>query len=78
MKKYIFLTDEGFTQGPDGSEVENLQVLGIAEGADEERALYNLLRENPWIGGTSFNSAMCIEIKNDFKDAWHLSLSDYR
>jgi hypothetical protein len=74
VRKYIFLTDEGFTQEPDGSEAENLQVLGIAGGADEEEALCSLMRENSWIEGTSFRSAICIEIKGDFKDAKHLSL----
>jgi len=74
MRKYIFLTDEGCTYEPDECEVENLQVLGIAEGTNEEGALDNLLRENPWIEGTSFRSAMCIEIKGDFRDATRLSL----
>lgn len=69
MKRYIALTDEGYTYEPDGKDIENLQVLGIAEGADEEEAIDNLLKESPWIKNTSFKSIICLEITGDFKNA---------
>ena len=69
MKKYIVLTDEGCTYEPDGKDIENLQVLGIAKGVDEEEAIDNLLKENPWIKNTSFKSIMCLEIIGGLKNA---------
>lgn len=62
MPEYIFYTTEGFTQTPDGSEVENCQVLGTASGKSREEAKRNLLNENPWIEQKGFNSA-CFIVK---------------
>ena len=41
MKKYILLTDEGFTEAPNGSYVENLQVIDIVE-ANSPNDAFNL------------------------------------
>lgn len=49
MKEYIIYTTEGFTQDPNGNDIENCQVLGIAKGNDKVEAKDNLLKENPWI-----------------------------
>lgn len=49
MTEYIFYTTEGFTQAPDGEDIENCQLLGRACGIDKDDALQNLLKENPWI-----------------------------
>jgi len=58
MNKYIFITHEGTTTAPNGSEVENMQVVGIVENAEsEDDALKKLLRENPWIFDAEFNVA---------------------
>ena len=56
MAEYIFYTSEGFTQAPSGNEVENCQVLGIALGENEKEAEHNLLKENPWIKETGFDT----------------------
>ena len=45
MKKYIFYTTEGFTQAPDGEDIENCQLLGCASGQDKQEAMDNLLKE---------------------------------
>jgi len=60
MKHYIFLTTEGWTFAPcDANEpepsVENCQMLGRAKGKDEQDALQNLLKENPWIVEAGFD-----------------------
>lgn len=55
MKEYIFYTTEGFTQAPDGEDIENCQVLGRAYGNDLYDALHNLVKENPWIKQRGFN-----------------------
>lgn len=50
MDHYIFLTDEGYIFQPDSEgelrEIENLQVIRSAQGADADEAYRNLLSEN--------------------------------
>jgi hypothetical protein len=58
MKKFIFITKEGETVAPNGSAVENMQVIGIVENvATEDEALKKLLQENGWIFDAEFNVA---------------------
>lgn len=58
MKKYIFISHEGETLSPNGSEVENMQVIGIVENVtNEDEALKKLLIENEWIIDAEFNIA---------------------
>ncbi len=58
MKKFIFVTPEGETIAPNGSEIENLQVVGIVENVkNEDEALKKLLQENSWIFDAEFNVA---------------------
>ncbi len=58
MKKFIFITKEGETISPNGSAVENLQVVGIVENVEtEDEALKKLLQENVWIFDAEFNVA---------------------
>lgn len=55
MKEYVFYTAEGFTQAPNGEDIENCQLLGRAFGNDKNEALSNLQKENPWIKDGCFN-----------------------
>ena len=55
MTEYIFYTNEGFMQAPDGEDIENCQLLGRACGNDKHDALQNLLKENPWIEQRGFD-----------------------
>lgn len=58
MKKFIFITKEGETIAPNGSDVENIQVIGIVEDVEnEDEALKKLLQENTWIFDAEFNVA---------------------
>lgn len=58
MKKFIFITKEGNTTAPNGSDVENMQVIGIVENVKtEDEALKKLLKENSWIFDAEFNVA---------------------
>jgi hypothetical protein len=58
MKKFIFITSEGETIAPNGSNVENLQVIGIVNNVEnEDEALKKLLQENSWIFDAEFNVA---------------------
>ena len=64
MTEYIFYTTEGFTQAPDGNDIENCQLLGRAYGKDKHDALSNLLKENPWIKERGFEpcETICKEL----------------
>ncbi len=55
MAQYIFYTYDGFSIAPNGEDIENLQVLGIAKGISEEEAIQNLLNDNKWIKENDFN-----------------------
>ena len=55
MSEYIFYTTEGFTQAPNGNNVENCQVLGRAFGKNIKEARCNLIKENPWIEEVGFD-----------------------
>ena len=50
METFIFYTGEGTTTAPDGTEAENLQILGIETGCDAGQALQNLLDAAPGSG----------------------------
>ncbi len=67
LRSFIFITSEGATFQPNSDsaqpDVENMQVLGFANGVDEQHAFSSLLSENPWILESSFASATCIELK---------------
>lgn len=56
MSEYIFYTTEGFTQDPNGNDIENCQVLGRVFGRNEDEARCNLLKENPWIEEAGFDT----------------------
>jgi len=65
MKKYLFVTSEGGTQSPNGTDVENMQVIGIVDGVmNEDEGLKKLVQENEWIIDAQFNIAefICYEI----------------
>jgi hypothetical protein len=57
MKKFIIVTPEGQTIAPnESSPVENLQVMGIVEGVqNENEAIVKLLKENSWIIDGEYN-----------------------
>ena len=54
MNEYIFYTTEGYTEGPNGEQVENCQLLGTAFGIDHNEAMDKLFDENPWIAQAGF------------------------
>ena len=60
MAEFIIYTTEGFTQDPNGNDIENCQVLGITQGKDEGEAKDNLLKNNPWIAEAGFSRSKFI------------------
>jgi hypothetical protein len=54
MALFIFYTDEGYTISPNDSEMDNLQIIGIENGATQEDALINLYKDGAWIEEVGF------------------------
>ena len=61
MNQYVFMTTEGATFAPhhistdEVTETENCQVLGKAQGKNQQEAKQNLLKENSWIVEAGFD-----------------------
>lgn len=55
MTEFIFYTDEGSTVSPNGTELENLQILGIEKGESRENVLEKFIQNNVWIGEAGFD-----------------------
>ncbi|MBE6331053.1 MAG: hypothetical protein E7070_01925 [Bacteroidales bacterium] len=60
MAEFVIYTTEGFTQDPNGNDIENCQMLGEACGNNLDEAKDNLLKENPWIAKAGFNRSKFI------------------
>lgn len=73
MNNYIFLTDEGYTFQPnvegEAIEMENLQVIGFAEGINADEAYKNLLIENPYLEETNFEWIFCYQLDKDYEQS---------
>ena len=84
MKSYIFITTEGYTYQSESEsiepDIENCQVIGFAQGKDEEQALERLIAENPNILETTFDEVICLELKylDYFKYRACFHLDDYK
>ncbi|BCZ45823.1 hypothetical protein psyc5s11_18900 [Clostridium gelidum] len=74
MNNYIFLTDEGYTYQPntesDVPDIENLQVIGISCGENEEAAFNNLMAKRRYLLSTSFDEIFCYKLASDYKDSY--------
>jgi hypothetical protein len=68
MRHFIFLTQEGYTFQPNNEsatpDIENLQVLGNANGTDEQNAFDNLIKENEYLLDTDYEDVIAIELKD--------------
>jgi hypothetical protein len=65
MRYFIFLTEEGFTKTPDDEDIENLQVLGFANGLNEKDAFNNFIKENNYLKETGFKEVIAMELVNE-------------
>lgn len=78
MGEYIFLTTEGLTHQPDSDSVEpdidNLQVIGFAQGNTVQTAFGNLLELNEYLIDTNFNEIFAIQLADDHRH--YFSLKD--
>jgi hypothetical protein len=68
MNSYIFITTEGYTYQPESEsiepDIENCQVVGFAQGVDEQNAFKNLITENPNLCETTFDELTCLELRH--------------
>ncbi len=70
MPTYIFLSPDGYTFSPSATsatpDIDNLQVLGLASGQNERKALLALYRENPYLEGKGYERIIAVEVKGDW------------
>ena len=72
MAKFIFMTNEGTTFGEDEHGkleiVENIQVLGTAQGENAHSAFLTLICENEWLMKFSFENVFSYQLTENFED----------
>lgn len=56
MNEYMFYTFEGFTQSPNKTDCENLQIVGFEKAENLEIAKKCLLANNDWISKHGFDT----------------------
>jgi hypothetical protein len=84
MNSYIFITTEGYTFRPESEstepDIENCQVIGFAQGTDERSAFENLVAENGYLIGTTFDQIRCFELRHTPPDdfAHYFYLTDWK
>lgn len=71
MKNYIFLTTEGLTFQPDSQsdmpDIDNVQVIGFAQGETPGEAFQQLLKENRYLLDTSFDEIYSYQLAGDYQ-----------
>ena len=83
MKKYIFLSVEGITFQPDSEsvepDIENVQVIGFAEGKNSDMAFRKLVKENSYLLETNFDEIFSYELSESYeKTKLFYNLSKFR
>ncbi len=72
MNKYIFLTTEGYTYQPNSESIEpdcdNAQLIGIAEGINQEDAFKNLLNKYDYLKESNFEEIYCYQLNDNYEN----------
>lgn len=72
MNKYIFLTTEGYTYQPNSESIEpdcdNAQLIGIAEGINQEDAFKNLLDKYDYLKESNFEEIYCYKLNDNYEN----------
>lgn len=72
MNKYIFLTTEGYTYQPNSESIEpdcdNAQLIGIAEGINQEDAFRNLLNKYDYLKESNFEEIYCYQLNDNYEN----------
>ncbi|MGM0518765.1 MAG: hypothetical protein ACQERD_03860 [Campylobacterota bacterium] len=66
MKKYLFLTKDGFTFDEMDNETSNIQLLGTGVGNDVLEAFISFKYYQPYLVNQSYKNVMAIEYIGDF------------
>jgi len=84
-RQFIFFTVEGETYSPlrDNSDISsneshNLQIIGFAQGNDEQEAFENLVKENDYLLETTFNNLTMLELKTSIVKRTYVCLDEFR
>ena len=71
MNKYIFLTTEGYTYQPNSESIEpdcdNAQLIGIAEGINQEDAFKKLLDKYDYLKESNFEEIYCYQLIDNYE-----------
>ena len=71
MNKYIFLTTEGYTYQPNSESIEpdcdNAQLIGIAEGINQEDAFNKLLNKYDYLKQSNFEEIYCYQLIDNYE-----------
>ena len=68
MKKFMFYTNDGFTQDTDGKEIENSQILGWGDGDDLNSALNDFKQKHNYLEEYNYQNISSIEMFMDNVD----------
>lgn len=60
MKQYIIITVEGYTESPNGDQVDNCQMLGYACGESNKDAINNLFAQNTSLVNSGYIPEHCV------------------
>ena len=76
MGQYIFITTEGTTFQPNniilGPDIENLQVIGFADGDTVQGAVIRLVELNKYLSDTNFDEIFAIRLADDHREYFSL------
>ncbi len=84
-RHFIFYTFEGETYSPlrdhsdiSSDESHNLQIIGFAQGNNEQEAFENLVKENDYLLETTFNHLTMLELKTSIVKRTYVCLDEFR
>jgi hypothetical protein len=62
MKKFLFYTNDGFTQDANGKEIENCQLLGWGEGVSLAEATNDFHIKHSYLNNYTYENIVTVEI----------------
>lgn len=62
MNKYLIYTEQGYTESPNGSPVENYQLLGRIKAKNKQEAEETFLKNNPWVTEEGFTELSFVQL----------------
>jgi hypothetical protein len=65
MKSYLFFTKEGFTFDSNNKEIENMQILGMANGIDVLEAFRSFKINQPYLKDFAFKEVVAVQTVGD-------------